>query len=92
VNCSTTGPKIGVTIQVGEGDHTFNDLVILDEEDYNNLELLSSNRNISMDDELDIPGENLETTSITQFIEKESNITPSEDDVDDDEEEIEIEE
>ena len=34
VSCSTTGKKAGVTITVGEGDHTYNEIVIMDREDY----------------------------------------------------------
>lgn len=34
VSCSTTGKKAGVTITIGEGDHTCNDVVIMDREDY----------------------------------------------------------
>lgn len=34
VNCSTTGAKRGVIVTGGEGDHTYNDLVVLEEDDY----------------------------------------------------------
>lgn len=34
VSCSTTGKKAGVTLIIGEGDHTYNDIVIMDREDY----------------------------------------------------------
>ncbi len=34
VNCSEVGRKRGVTIQLGEGDHTYNDLVIMSEKQY----------------------------------------------------------
>lgn len=32
VNCSETGRKSGMTVQLGEGDHTFNEILILDPE------------------------------------------------------------
>lgn len=41
VACSTTSRKAGVTIVGGEGDHTFNDVVIMDRElfeEYQELE------------------------------------------------------
>lgn len=41
VACSKTGKKAGVTIVGGEGDHTFNDVVIMDREvfeEYQELE------------------------------------------------------
>ena len=34
VNCSTAGMKRGVTVTLGEGDHTCNELVIMDEKEY----------------------------------------------------------
>ena len=34
VNCSEVGRKRGLTIQLGEGDHTYNDLVIMSEKQY----------------------------------------------------------
>ena len=40
VKCSTTGKKAGVTIVVGEGDHTYNDVVIMDREDFEKLQEL----------------------------------------------------
>ena len=35
VECSTTGRKKAVTILGGEGEDTFNDIVIMEENDYN---------------------------------------------------------
>jgi len=34
VSCSTTGKKAGITITKGEGDHTYNETVILEPEDF----------------------------------------------------------
>jgi hypothetical protein len=34
VLCSNTQQKAGITITKGEGDHTYNDIVILDHEEY----------------------------------------------------------
>ena len=34
VKCSDTGRKRGVTIQQGEGDHSYTDIVILEEEQF----------------------------------------------------------
>jgi hypothetical protein len=45
VNCSTAGKKRGVSIQLGEGDHTYNEIVILEEDQYKKyLELEQSHR------------------------------------------------
>lgn len=34
VSCSTTGKKAGVSVVMGEGDHTYNETIIMDHEDY----------------------------------------------------------
>ena len=34
VNCSTTKPVVGVTTVEGTGDHTYNDLIIMDQDRY----------------------------------------------------------
>jgi hypothetical protein len=34
VECSTAGMKRGVTVTLGEGDHTCNELVIMEEQEY----------------------------------------------------------
>jgi hypothetical protein len=33
VKCSTTGPKRGVVVSLGEGDHNYNDLVIMGDDE-----------------------------------------------------------
>lgn len=45
VNCSSTGKKRGVSVQLGEGDHTYNEIVILEEDQYKQyLEIEQSHR------------------------------------------------
>lgn len=45
VNCSTAGRKRGINIQLGEGDHTYNEIVIMEEDQYKKyLELEQSHR------------------------------------------------
>jgi hypothetical protein len=34
VKCSETGKKRGVTVQLGEEDHTYNDIVIMEEDQF----------------------------------------------------------
>jgi hypothetical protein len=45
VNCSKTGSKKAVTVSLGEGDHNYNDIVILDEDEYEKYVNLLSNKN-----------------------------------------------
>ena len=34
VACSTTNKKAGITVTRGEGDHTYNETIVMDHEDY----------------------------------------------------------
>ena len=34
VSCSTTGKKAGVSVVLGEGDHTYNEIVIMEPEEF----------------------------------------------------------
>jgi hypothetical protein len=34
VNCSNTGKKAGITVMLGEGDHTYTETVIMDHEEF----------------------------------------------------------
>lgn len=34
VNCSTVKPKVGVTTVEGSGDHTYNDIIIMDQDKF----------------------------------------------------------
>jgi len=51
VKCSTTGKKAGVTVTVGKGDHTYNDIVIMEPEDFNKYSK-SINQEAFFDDEI----------------------------------------
>jgi hypothetical protein len=48
VNCSTTGTYRSITQQYGEGDHTYNDIVILTEEQYKKVEQFNKNYNANI--------------------------------------------
>jgi hypothetical protein len=34
VECSTTGKKAGVTVTLGEGDHTYNEIIIMEHDEF----------------------------------------------------------
>ena len=38
VKCSDTKAKRSITVQLGEGDHTYNELIIMDADEYQKLE------------------------------------------------------
>lgn len=65
VNCSTTGRKGGVTVQLGEGDHTYNEIIILEHDEfvkYKEMETAFRNKGVvvpvtdtfNLDDESDV--------------------------------------
>lgn len=37
VNCSTTKPVVGITTVEGSGDHTWNDIIIMDQDRYRSI-------------------------------------------------------
>lgn len=49
VNCSTTSPKRGVPVMRGTGDHTWVDLDIMTQDQYEMMEQLS-NKSTKLDD------------------------------------------
>ena len=38
VTCSTTGKKAAITVTKGEGDHTYNETVIMDRDEFNKIQ------------------------------------------------------
>lgn len=62
VNCSTESAKRGVPVMRGKGDHTWVDLEVMTQEQYNQYENLKtpiSKRNKSIPENLDSEGKNL---------------------------------
>jgi hypothetical protein len=55
VKCSTTGKKAGVTVTVGVGDHTYNDVVIMDRETFNEYKELERRLYGKRSDDIDHP-------------------------------------
>jgi len=62
-SCSETGRKGAVTVQIGDGDHTYNDIVILEPEQVNHY-----NQLFGKVDEDDIFSEDLELTTETSEV------------------------
>lgn len=67
VNCSTTKPVVGITTVEGTGDHTYNDLIIMDQDRANRIaaraaELAGSKVDIEL---LDL---DLDETAISQSL------------------------
>ena len=47
VKCSDTKAKRSITVQLGEGDHTYNELIIMDADEYQKLEPYINPRTVS---------------------------------------------
>lgn len=65
VECSTTGRKAGVTVTLGEGDHTYNEIIIMEHDEfvkYKEVEAAFRNKGVvapvtdvfNLDDESDV--------------------------------------
>jgi len=68
VDCSTTNKKAGVTVTKGKGDHTYNDIVIMDHEDYLKYQELENKTYKRRTDEISHPDEtdDVEDTESTE--------------------------
>jgi hypothetical protein len=60
VSCSTTGKKAGVSVVLGEGDHTFNEIVIMEPEEYDQFQELELRLNGPRKDDVPNPDEAIE--------------------------------
>lgn len=60
VSCSTTGKKAGVTIVVGEGDHTYNDIVIMEPEEFEQFKELEFKLHGKRKDDIPHPDDEIE--------------------------------
>ena len=60
VSCSITGKKAGVTIIVGEGDHTYNDIVIMEPEEFEQYKELEFKINGKRKDDITHPDDEIE--------------------------------
>lgn len=79
---SETGRKGAVTVQIGEGDHTYNDIVILEPEQIEQYNQLMSAFNIDLFEEE--PEESTETPEVVESSEDEEDIYEREEDLVDD--------
>lgn len=60
VKCSTTGKKAGVTITLGEGDHTYNETVILEPEEFAQLQEIETKLYGKRKDDIPHPEEEID--------------------------------
>jgi hypothetical protein len=60
VSCSTTGKKAGVSVVLGEGDHTYNEIVIMEPEEFEQYKELEFKINGKRKDDIIHPDEEIE--------------------------------
>jgi cysteine synthase len=60
VSCSTTGKKAGVSVVLGEGDHTYNEIVIMEPEEFEQYKELEFKINGKRKDDIPHPDEEIE--------------------------------
>jgi hypothetical protein len=60
VSCSTTGKKAGVRVVLGEGDHTYNEIVIMEPEEFEQYKELEFKINGKRKDDIPHPDEEIE--------------------------------
>jgi hypothetical protein len=60
VKCSTTGKKAGVTVTLGEGDHTYNETVILEPEEFEKYQEIEYQLRGPRKDDIPHPDEEIE--------------------------------
>ena len=59
VKCSTTGKKAGITVTMGEGDHTYNEIIIMEPEEYKKIQELERKIYGVRKDDIPFPGEEI---------------------------------
>ncbi len=64
VLCSNTKQKAGITITKGEGDHTYNDIVIMDHDDYIRYQEIENKKHVKREDTISHPDEEEPTEPI----------------------------
>ena len=60
VSCSTTGKKAGVSVVLGEGDHTYNEIVIMEPEEFEQYRELEYKLNGPRKDDITHPDDDIE--------------------------------
>ena len=70
VNCSTASPKKGIPVVLGSGDHTCNELMIVEDKDYRKISKIQTQQKFNtskMPITNDLDEEGLEVSSLTKY-------------------------
>lgn len=74
VNCSTIKPVVGITTVEGTGDHTWNDLIIMDQDKYHAIASHAAELSGAKLQPLDILDYDRDETEVSQSIKEKVNI------------------
>jgi len=66
VSCSTTGSKAGVSVILGEGDHTYNEIVIMEPEEFEQYKEIEFKINGKRKDDITHPDDEEEEEEETE--------------------------
>jgi hypothetical protein len=86
VNCSTTKPVVGITTVEGSGDHTYNDIIIMPQDQYLSIKRKEAELSGNKSDLLELLDLDKDETEVSQSV-KEQVHNVLHDDEDDEEDE-----
>ena len=86
VNCSTTKPVVGVTTVEGSGDHTYNDIIIMPQDQYMSIKRKEAELSGKKSDLLELLDLDKDETEVSQSVkEKVHNVLHDDEDDQEDE-------
>ena len=89
VNCSTTKPVVGVTTVEGSGDHTYNDLIIMPQDQYLSIKRKEAELAGKKSDLLELLDLDKDENEVSQSVKEQVNVI-LDDDLDPEEDEQDV--
>jgi len=89
VNCSTTKPVVGVTTLEGSGDHTYNDIIIMPQDQYLSIRKKEAELSGKKSDLLELLDLDKDENEVSQSVKEQVNVI-LDDDLDPEEDEQDI--
>ena len=89
VNCSTIKPVVGVTTVEGSGDHTYNDIIIMPQDQYLSIKRKEAELSGNKSDLLELLDLDKDETEVSQSVKEQVNVI-LDDDLDPEEDEQDV--
>ena len=89
VNCSTTKPVVGVTTVEGNGDHTYNDIIIMQQDQYLSIKRKEAELSGKKSDLLELLDLDKDENEVSQSVKEQVNVI-LDDDLDPEEDEQDV--